>query len=30
MIPAENGLFRLPNGWVPIPLAFSLRAVKQG
>jgi SAM-dependent methyltransferase len=30
MVPAENGLFRLPDGWVPIPLAFSLRAVKRG
>ncbi|SCZ08875.1 class I SAM-dependent methyltransferase [Microvirga guangxiensis] len=28
MVPAESGMFRLPDGAVPIPLAFSLRAVK--
>lgn len=28
MVPAGKGLFRLPDGAVPIPLSFSLRAVK--
>ncbi|WP_457092115.1 class I SAM-dependent methyltransferase [Microvirga sp. P5_D2] len=28
MVPAGKGLFRLPDGEVPIPLSFSLRAVK--
>jgi SAM-dependent methyltransferase len=28
MVPAGQGLFRLPDGAVPIPLSFSLKAVK--
>ncbi len=28
MVPAGPGLFRLPDGSVPIPLSFSLRASK--
>lgn len=28
MVPAGHGMFRLPDGAVPIPLSFSLRAVK--
>jgi SAM-dependent methyltransferase len=28
MVPARDDMFRLPDGAVPIPLAFSLRAVK--
>jgi SAM-dependent methyltransferase len=28
MVPTGDGMFRLPDGTVPIPLAFSLRAVK--
>jgi len=28
MVPAGNGLFRLPDGAVPLPLSFSLKAVK--
>jgi SAM-dependent methyltransferase len=30
MVPAADGMFRLPGDAVPIPLAFSLRAVKDG
>jgi hypothetical protein len=30
MVPAGDKLFRLPDGSVPIPLSFSLRAVKRG
>jgi SAM-dependent methyltransferase len=30
MVPAEDRMFRLPDGAVPMPLAFSLRAVKRG
>ena len=30
MVPAADNMFRLPEGAVPIPLAFSLRAVKEG
>lgn len=29
MVPTGNGLFRLPDGSVPIPLSFSLRAVRK-
>ncbi len=29
MVPVGNGMFRLPDGSVPIPLSFSLRAVKK-
>jgi hypothetical protein len=28
MAPAGDGMFRLPDGAVPIPLSFSLKAVK--
>lgn len=28
MVPAGDGMFRLPDGAVPLPLSFSLRAVK--
>ena len=28
MVPADSGLYRLPESMVPIPLAFSLRATK--
>lgn len=30
MVPAGERMFRLPDGAVPMPLAFSLRAVKRG
>jgi 2-polyprenyl-3-methyl-5-hydroxy-6-metoxy-1,4-benzoquinol methylase len=30
MVPTGDKLFRLPDGAVPIPLSFSLRAVKRG
>jgi hypothetical protein len=30
MMPAEAGLYRLPDGMASFPLSFSLKAVKRG